>query len=114
MFYVIRPSGATGNRLSNDNITYVNGTLAVTKARLTITALSYDKPYGTSIVIGYRQTGLVTANGDTISSISLSSNFGANDSAPPGNYPTIARNAVGAGLGNYNIDYVQGKLVVYA
>ena len=45
--YPIVPSAATGTGLGNYTITYVNGTLTVNPARLTITANNASKTYGT-------------------------------------------------------------------
>ena len=45
--YAIVPSAATGTGLSNYTIGYVNGTLTVNPAALTITANNDSKTYGT-------------------------------------------------------------------
>ena len=42
------PSAATGTGLSNYTISYVNGTLTVNPAALTITANNDSKTYGTT------------------------------------------------------------------
>ena len=72
----IVPCAATGSGLSNYTITYVNGTLTVNKATLTITANNASKTYGTLASFSstaFTETGLVTANGDTITAVTETS-----------------------------------------
>ena len=74
--YPIVPGAATGNRLSNYIITYVNGTLTVNPAPLTITANNDSKPFGTVKTFSptaFTQVGLVTVNGDTITGVTETS-----------------------------------------
>ncbi len=110
----IVPSAAVGSGLSNYNITYANGTLTVTPAALTITASNASKGFGTTQSFAgteFTETGLVTANGDAISTVTLSST-GAPASATVGNYSIVPSAAVGTGLGNYTIAYDNGTLAV--
>jgi hypothetical protein len=108
--YTITASNAGGAGLSNYDITYVGGVLTVGKAGLTITASNETKPFGeTARLDGYSVAGLV--NGDAVSSVSLISK-GVTPDAPRGVYAIDATSAVGAGLSNYDILYVDGNLTV--
>ena len=112
--YPIVPNAATGTGLSNYTIAYVNGTLTVNPATLTITANSTSKTFGTSETFGtdaFTQSGLVTANGDTITSVTETST-GAPATATVGSYSIVPSAATGTGLANYTIDYVDGTLTV--
>ena len=80
------------------------------KAGLTITASDETKRFGeTARLDGYSVAGLV--NGDAVSSVSLVSEGAASDAAR-GAYAIDATSAVGAGLSNYDILYVDGTLTV--
>ena len=113
--YDINIYGATGTGLSNYDIKFVNGTLTVTKASLVITANNQTKTYGDDHILG---TTAFTANGlkswDSISGVELESAGAAATAAasPTTGYAITADNASGTGLGNYNIQYVDGKLTV--
>ncbi|WP_275668499.1 MBG domain-containing protein, partial [Oleisolibacter albus] len=110
--YSIVGSAATGSGLSNYSITYVDGTLTVNPAALTITAGDLSKMAGTNVVLtAYSAFGLV--NGDTVSGVVLSS-LGVTAGAAPGTYAIVARDATGTGLGNYIIRYQDGTLTVTA
>ena len=112
--YSIVASAATGSGLSNYTISYVNGSLTVNPASLTITANNDTKTYGTLKTFGgtaFVQSGLVTANGDSITSVSETSS-GAPVSATVGGYSIVASAATGSGLTNYTISYVNGSLTV--
>lgn len=114
--YLITPTSAAGIGLANYDIVYATGTLTVTKAPLTITARNDTKVRLTTKVFSsfaFTSTGLVTANGDTITGVTLTST-GAASSAPVGQYPILVRNALGNRLGNYAITYVSGTLTVFA
>ncbi len=81
---------------------------------MTITANSTSKTYGTLETFGttaFTETGLVTANGDTITGVTETST-GAPVSAMVGNYAIVPSAATGTGLGNYTITYVNGTLTV--
>ncbi len=74
--YAIVPSAATRTGLGNYIITYVNGTLTVNPATLTITANNASKTYGTLksfSATAFTGIGLVTANGDTITGVTETS-----------------------------------------
>ena len=87
----------------------------VNTATLTITANDDSKTYGTLKTFSgsaFMETGLVTANGDTITGVTETST-GASTSAPVGTDPIIPSTATGSGLSNYTIAYVNGtKLTV--
>ncbi|WP_313643080.1 MBG domain-containing protein [Stenotrophomonas sp.] len=108
--YTITASNADGTGLSNYDITYVDGTLSIGKAGLTITANNGGKTYGqTGGLAGFSSNGLV--NGDTVSSVDLGST-GSAATANVGNYTITASNADGTGLSNYDITYVDGTLSI--
>ncbi|WP_296249287.1 MBG domain-containing protein, partial [uncultured Stenotrophomonas sp.] len=108
--YTITASNADGNGLSNYDITYVDGTLSISKAGLTISANNTSKRIGQLLALdGYRSSGLL--NGDSIDSVSLFSD-GNNVNAQPGAYTILASDAQGTGLSNYDISYQNGSLQV--
>ena len=112
--YNIVPSAVTGTGISNYTIIYVNGTLTVNPAALTITANSASKTYGvleTFNATAFTETGLVTANGDTTKGVTETST-GAPVSATVGSYNIVPSAAAGSGLANYTITYVNGTLTV--
>ncbi len=108
--YTIAASNADGTGLSNYDITYVDGTLSIGKAGLTITANNGGKTYGqTGGLAGFTSSGLV--NGDSVSSVDLGST-GSAATANVGNYTITASNSDGTGLSNYDITYVDGTLKI--
>ena len=105
--YNIVPSAAVGTGLNNYTITYVNGTLTVGSASLTVTAAAKSKVYGASDPpLTYVATGFV--NGDTSSILtgSLSRALGEN----VGNY-SITVGTLKAG-NNYTIKFVSANLSI--
>ena len=110
--YNIVPSAATGNRLSNYTITYINGTLKVNAAPLTITGNNDGKTYGTLKTFNgtaFTKTGLI--NGDTITNVTETS-IGAGSLTTVGTYPIVPSAATGNRLSNYTITYINGTLTV--
>ena len=110
--YAIDGSNASGAGLSNYTISYVDGTLNVTPAALTVTASDQGKIYGDTFSFAgteFTTSGLV--NSDAVTSVSLTS-LGAPAGANVGNYDIDAASASGTGLGNYTISYVDGTLSV--
>ena len=109
------PSAAAGSGLGNYTVTYVDGKLTVNPAALVITADSASKIYGNTATFAstaFTETGLVTANGNTITGVT---------ETRPGAYRGADRHVsdraerrVGNGLGNYTISYVDGRLTVNA
>ena len=105
--YNIVPSAAVGTGLNNYTITYVNGTLTVGSASLTVTANAKSKVYGTADpALTYNASGFV--NGDTSSTLtgSLSRALGEN----VGNY-SITVGTLKAG-NNYTIKFVSANLSI--
>jgi Bacterial Ig-like domain (group 3)/MBG domain (YGX type) len=114
--YPITPSAAAGTGLSNYTITYTDGTLTVDSAPLTVTANSFHKTYGNPYTPqGTEFTTSGLANGDTISSVTLTSpGFGsmATVATPGPTYAITPSAPVGTGIGNYAITYTAGALSV--
>lgn len=103
----------------NYQITVVPGTFTVTPATLTITANNQTKQYGTALNLdgitpqtaGFTPTGLVT--GDKVTSVTLASPGSVATAGVAGSpYPIAPNAALGTGLGNYSIVYVNGTLTV--
>jgi hypothetical protein len=91
-------------------------TFDIAQAKLTVTAKTSSKTYGQTVTFSgteFTTTGLVSRDG--ITSISLTS-AGARASAPVDGspYAIVASAAVGTGLANYTINYVDGALTVKA
>jgi hypothetical protein len=110
--YDIAASAAAGTGLGNYTIKYANGTLTVDPAALTVTAKDQGKTYGMTASLGttaFTAAGLV--NGDAVTGVTLTST-GAAATAGVGDYPLAASAAVGSGLANYRIAYVNGGLDV--
>ncbi|MBF9143814.1 MBG domain-containing protein [Hymenobacter properus] len=112
--YDVEPSAASGTGLSNYTVNYVNGTLAVGRKGLTITASNRTKTYGDAVTFaGTEFTTPVGAlvNGDVISNVTLAS-AGAAATVSVGTSPIMASAAIGTGLDNYIINYVDGTLTI--
>jgi hypothetical protein len=114
--YSIVPSAAVGTGLGNYTISYINGTLTVTPAALTITANNASKTYGQTVTFAggaFTTSGLL--NNDTVSSVTETSTGAAATAPVAGSpYSIVPSAAVGTGLGNYTISYVNGSLTVNA
>jgi hypothetical protein len=114
--YAIVPSNATGGTFtaSNYSISYVNGTLTVTPAPLTITAQDVTKVYGqTPVLSGFDASALV--NGETVGSVTLASTGQVATAGVLGSpYAIVPSNATGGTFtpDNYSISYVNGVLTV--
>src|SRR5204862_173423 len=97
---------------------YVKGSLTVSTATLTVTAANRAKTYGVTVTFDnatpstdFTVVGLV--NSDTVTSITLTSRGAAASATVAGSpYTIVPSAAVGTGLGNYNISYVNGSLTV--
>ena len=114
--YAIVPSGAVGTGLGNYAISYVNGSLTVGAAALTITADSTSKTYGQTVTFAgtaFTESGLV--NDDTITGVTLTSAGAVSTASVVGlPFAIVPSGAAGMGLGNYSISYVDGSLTVDA
>jgi len=85
----------------------------VTQKDLFITADTKVKNYGQVIPLTFHQSGLVTANGDSISGVNLFSAGNLASATVAGSpYVITPSSATGSGLSNYNIHYVNGQLFV--
>jgi hypothetical protein len=103
---------ATGNYTIG---TFNAGILTVNPATLIITANNDTKVFGTLKTFSataFTETGLVTANGDTISGVTEAST-GTAAAAAVGTYAIVPSAATGTRLGNYAITYVNGTLTVF-
>ena len=110
----IVPSLAVGSGLPNYAISYVDGTLTVNLAPLTITANNATKTYGQTLTFAgteFASVGLL--NGDTIGSVHLASAGAAAGASVSGSpYSIMPSAASGGGAGNYSITYSNGTLTV--
>ncbi|MFG0721378.1 filamentous hemagglutinin N-terminal domain-containing protein [Pseudomonas sp. GLN_6] len=105
----LRVGGLYSSQFGYD-IEMLAGALTIDKAGLTITASNVSKAAGQVANLGgFSTVGLVA--GDQVSGVSLASS-GAGAGAAAGNYAISASNAVGSGLANYDITYVDGLLTV--
>ena len=114
----ITPGSESGTGLSNYNTPTYNstGTLTVNVASLTVTATSFTRalnPYLDYSFAGteFTTSGLITANGDAVSSVSLASP-GTVKTSTVGTYTITPSAAVGTGLANYTINYSTGTMTV--
>src|SRR5262249_15561985 len=110
--YPIVPSAAVGTGLSNYTISYVNGALTLGAQTLTLTAAHQSKAYGSaSTFAGTESTVSGLNSGDSVSSVTLTSAGAPATATVAGSpYSIVASAAVGTGLGNYTISYVNGSL----
>nr|WP_282564721.1 MBG domain-containing protein [Acetobacter suratthaniensis] len=105
--YALLASGANGQGLGNYTISYTKAAYTIDPAALVITAHNQSGTYGGAPTLdesAYTVSGLV--NGDTVSSVLLSTN--AKTLSAIGNYLIFVSSAKGSGLGNYNIKYDSG------
>src|SRR5205814_504304 len=111
--YAIVPSAAVGTGLDNYTISYVNGALTIDAKALTVTANTpAHKTYGATVIFNgteFTTSGLV--NTDTVTSVTMAS-AGAAATATVGPYAIIPSAAVGTGLSNYTISYLNGTLTI--
>ncbi|MBI5295993.1 MAG: right-handed parallel beta-helix repeat-containing protein [Chloroflexi bacterium] len=108
--YPIAPSAALGTGLGNYTISYANGTLAVNKAALTVTAVSQTKAFGASDpAFIFTLTGL--QNGETAAVIDTAPTCGVSVAhGSPGTYPIVCSGGLD---NNYDFTtYVDGILTV--
>ena len=96
--------------VTNSNVTFVNGTLSITKAPLTITAKSYSRKQGeANPTFDVTYSGF--KNGETSSVLTKKPTCSttATSSSSPGTYDISVS---GASATNYDISYVKGKLTI--
>jgi hypothetical protein len=110
--YTISASLAPAGVLGNYDIAYNTAAFIITPKPLTITANSRAKLLGDIVTFtGTEFTTSSLVSGDSVTSVTLNS-AGAPAAAPVGTYPIVASSAVGAGLSNYGITYIDGVLTV--
>ncbi|HEX5887063.1 MAG TPA: MBG domain-containing protein, partial [Pyrinomonadaceae bacterium] len=108
--YSIVPSAAAGPGVANYAITYVNGTLTVNKASLTITASSHTVTFGDAVpTITPSYTGFVAGDDPTDLTTQPTCSTTYTVGSLVGTYPTKCENAASS---NYNITYVNGTVTV--
>ena len=112
--YAIVASAAAGTGLDNYDISYVDGSFTVNLKTLTITAVDQSKTYGdafTFLGTEFTPDGLV--NSDTVTSVTLTSDGAPAAATVAGSpYAIVASAAIGTGLENYDIAYVDGNFTV--
>jgi len=102
----------TPTDIDNYNNASASVKINVIKVSLMITANSTSKTYGQTVTFaGTEFTTIGLISPDTVTSVTLTS-AGAVDTAPVGTYAIVPSAAVGTGLANYNISYVNGTLTV--
>ena len=96
--------------VDNNNVTFVNGTLTITKAPLTITAKSYTVKQGETLP-QFEADYSGFKNGETSSVLAKQPQLSCSvqDSSEPGTYPI---RIYGAEAKNYEIALVEGTLVI--
>ncbi len=116
--YAITASNATGGTFNAGNyaIAYVDGTLTVNPAALSVTANDRTKTYGQTVTFaGTEFTASGLQNLETIGSVTLASAGAAPTATVAGSpYAISASNATGGSFdpGNYAITYNDGALAV--
>ncbi len=115
--YTIAVSGAVGDGLSNYDITYVPGSLTLTRAPLTVTADDRTAVYGPGFSFSgteFTTTGLAFS-ADSVTGATLSSTGSVAGASVSGNpYAISIGDATGSGLSNYDITYQTGALTLTA
>ncbi len=99
---------------SNYTLSYVGTTLTVSPKTLTITANDLSKDYRTTAnFVGTEFTAVGLVEGDSVAAVTLTSTGAAADATVDGGpYAIVPGAAIGTGLDNYQIVYVNGSLMV--
>ena len=110
--YAIVPANAQGARLTNYSIGYVNGTLTIGKAALTVLANSTNRIYGATNPV-FTATYTNFLNGDTVAVLSGAPSLTttATTNSPVGNY-AISNNVGTLSATNYSFVFSNGTLTV--
>ena len=96
--------------VTNYNGTYINGTLTITKAPLTASAGTYTRKQGKAnpaFKVSY--SGFKNGENESVLQTKATASTEAVESSPVGEYPVVVS---GASAENYDINYVNGKLIV--
>jgi hypothetical protein len=104
--------------LSNYIITNTGAEFTINKATLTITATNRSKVFGATYApdttppsVDFNVSGLKFS--DSVTSITLTcAGYAAAALPQPTPYPVVPSAAMGTGLGNYNIGYVNGQFTI--
>jgi hypothetical protein len=99
---------------ANYSVTPTDGNLHIGPKAATVSANAKSKTYGDAVIFtGNEFTTLGFVNTDAVTSVTLTSTGAAATATVAGStYPIVASAAVGTGLGNYTISYVDGALTV--
>ena len=97
----------SGANLTNYNVVYVNGTLTVAQATLTVTAGNASRAFGAANP-NFSATVNGAAGSDAFTTTETTT---ATSSSPAGAYP-IVPSATGANLSDYTVVYVNGTLTI--
>lgn len=104
------PIVVTKGSVTNENVTYVNGTLTITKAPLNIAAGTYTKKQGEAMPeFALSYTGFKNNETKAVLTKQPAVNCNATVASAPGEYPVVVS---GAEAQNYEISYTNGKLIV--
>ncbi|MVN90635.1 T9SS type B sorting domain-containing protein [Mucilaginibacter sp. HME9299] len=106
----VYPITVIGASSGNYNINYVDGTLTVGRATLTVTVTAKTKTYGANLpALTYTITGFAQGQTAAILTSPVAINTTAQKESPVGVYPITAS---GAAAENYDFKYVQSNLRV--
>ena len=98
--------------VTNSEVTYVNGTLTITKAPLTITAKSYSIKQGKDLpTLELEYSGFKNNETEAVFTARPTVSTNASKNSEPGTY---AINVSGAEATNYEVTYVNGTLTITA
>jgi hypothetical protein len=104
------PVMAGGAEADNYSISYVNGTMQITKASLKIIANDQNRPYGSpDPILTVRYEGFVLGQNEAALTVKPKASTKANINSPVGAYEITVS---GASARNYNITYQSGTLAV--
>ena len=96
--------------VTNYNVTYVVGTLTITKAPLTIAASTYIKKQGEPMPeFTLTYTGFKNNETEDVLTKQAKVSCNATEASAPGEYPVMVS---GAEAQNYALSYINGKLIV--
>lgn len=97
--------------LSNYNITYVNGTVVINKAKVTITTNDYIKTYDTKVV-GSNSLSYDVSNETVNNLIAFNVTFDNYSKVNTGTYKNTITIDKSVNLSNYDITYIYGTITI--